>query len=210
MEIEKKESQSEGKGGGYTVYMIAQKIFVYLLSLVIVIAAVLFAADKSPNKSFFGYRYYVVLTDSMVPEFASGDVVFVKVTGADDISENDVITFNPSSDGEAYLTHRVVEKINNFEGTGVTCFRTKGDANDSEDSFLIDEDRLIGKVKAHVPKMGIAIRFVQLRWYLLVPILIMAVLFFKLMQYYFSLKSGHDSEAVTEKSDENKDKEEDT
>ena len=64
-------------------------------------------------------------------------MVFVKIEDADNINVGDVITFNPSSDGEAYLTHRVIEKMPDYQGSGTTCFKTKGDANDSEDTFLI-------------------------------------------------------------------------
>lgn len=173
---------------GFLTFSVIRKIFIYLLSALIIIGAMLFASSKSPNKSMFGYRYYTVLTDSMVPEFASGDMVFVKLLNADTIKIGDVITFNPSSGSEAYLTHRVTEKIENYEGTGVTCFRTKGDANNSEDSFLIDESRVIGRVQFHVPKMGTVVRFIQLRWYFVVPLLLLIIVFFKLMKYYFSLQ----------------------
>lgn len=192
-------SSSVEKSRGYIAFSLARKIFVYLLSLFIVVAALFFATDRSPTKSLFGYRYYVVLTDSMKPEFSSGDMAFVKITGADNIEENDIITFNPSSGGTAYLTHRVTEKLTNYEGTGVTCFKTKGDANDSEDSFLIDESRLIGKVQFSVPKLGIIVRLVQLRWYFVLPILVMIILFFELMKYYFKLKAEND-EAVADTS----------
>ena len=83
----------------------------------------------------------------MEPAYSVGDMVFVKIENADNINVGDVITFNPSSDGNAYLTHRVVEKLPDYQGTGVTCFKTKGDANDSDDSFLIDESRVVGTVK---------------------------------------------------------------
>lgn len=187
---------------GYKVFSVVRTIFVYLLALLIIIAAMLFAADKSPNKSMFGYRYYTVLTDSMVPEFYSGDMVFVKLSNADSINTGDVITFNPSSGSDAYLTHRVTEKIDDYQGSGVTCFRTKGDANDSEDSFLIDEERVIGKVQFHVPKMGIIVRFVQLRWYFIVPLIVLLIIFFKLMKYYFTLhgkNSGGEPAETNEK-----------
>ena len=106
---------------GYRVFSVIRRIFVYLLSVLIVIAAFFFAADRSPTKSMFGYRYYIVLTDSMVPEFASGDMVFVSLREKPSIAVGDVITFNPSSGSDAYLTHRVTERIDNYEGTGVTC-----------------------------------------------------------------------------------------
>lgn len=174
---------------GFRVFSVVRMVFIYCLSIFIVIAAVLFAASKSPNKSMFGFRYYTVLTDSMVPEFSSGDMVFVKVSDAKGIKTGDVITFNPSSGSDAYLTHRVTEKITNYQGTGVTCFRTKGDANNADDSFLIDEDRVIGKVQFHVPKLGVIVRFVQLRWYFILPLIALLFVFFRIMKYYFELKS---------------------
>jgi signal peptidase len=142
----------------------------------------------------FGFRYYTVLTDSMVPEFSSGDMVFVKLAGSKSIKEGDVITFNPSSGSDAYLTHRVVEKISDYQGTGVTCFRTKGDANNADDSFLIDESRVIGKVQFHLPKMGVIVRFFQLRWYFILPLIALMIVFFKMMKYYFILRGNNNSE----------------
>jgi len=196
---------SEKSSIGLRVFSIMRKIFIYLLSIFIIIAAILFAADKSPNKSLFGYRHYTVLTNSMEPEFSSGDMVFVKVSGAGSIKEGDIITFNVSSDSDAYLTHRVTQRLENYKGTGVTCFRTKGDANNSEDSFLIDESRVIGKVKFHVPKLGFIVRFVQLRWYFIFPLIILIIVFFKLMLYYFSLRDENkktENQSVQEKNDD--------
>lgn len=161
-------------------------MFIYLLAVFIIVAALLFAASKSPNKSLFGFRYYNILTPSMEPTYSVGEMVFVKIEGADAINVGDVITFNPSSESEAYLTHRVTEKLVDYQGTGVTCFRTKGDANDSEDSFLIDEKRVIGVVKFGIPVLGYVVRFVQLRWYFVVPLIILLIVFFKLLGMYLA------------------------
>ena len=179
------------------VFNVSSTVFVYLLAACILIGAVLFAFDASPTKSIFGYRYYTILTPSMSPSYEVGDVVFVHIEDSNTINEGDVITFNPSADSEAYLTHRVTEKIENYEGTGVTCFRTKGDANDSEDSFLIDEDRVIGKVVFGIPKLGYIIRFVQLRWYFIVPIVVMLIVLVRLIKMLFD-----DGEDDTERSAE--------
>ncbi len=190
----KNTEDEEDLSTGYRVFSIVRSVFVYLLSILIVVAAVLFATDRNPTKSMFGYRYYIVLTDSMVPEFASGDMVFVRLANADEIGEGDVITFNPSSNSDAYLTHRVIEKIENYEGTGVTCFKTKGDANSSEDTFLIDESRVIGTVNFHIPKLGLIVRFVQLRWYFIVPLIVLVGVFFSLMMRYFDGDDDEDDE----------------
>ncbi len=179
---------------GSNILELVRTIFVYILSAGIVIAALLFAANRSPDKSLFGFRYYTVLTDSMRPALQTGDMVIVRVQNADSIHEGDVITFNPSNDSDAYLTHRVTEKIDNYEGTGVTCFRTKGDANNTEDSFLIDEDRVIGTVQFHIPKLGVVVRFVQLRWYFVIPLIILLFVFFHLMQIYLDDEDEEEEE----------------
>ena len=183
---------------GRRIFGIVRTIFIYLLAVAIIIAALLFAASNSPSKSLFGYRYYTVLTPSMEPAYSVGDMVFVKIEKADYINVGDVITFNPSSDSEAYLTHRVIEKLPDYEGSGVTCFRTKSDANDSEDTFLIDEERVIGTVKWGIPKMGYVVRFVQLRWYFIVPIIALIFVFFKLIGIYLGPKEEATEEAAPE------------
>lgn len=190
----KKEERIEKNQKPHKVLGIIKSIFIYLLAASFIVAALLFASDKSPQKSVFGFRYYTVLTPSMEPELSVGDVVIVKLANADDVNEGDVITFNPSSDSDAYLTHRVTEKLTDYEGSGVTCFRTKGDANEVEDSFLIDSSRLIGTVEFHIPTLGYVIRFVQLRWYFVVPLIIMIFVFFRLLEMYFGMKNGDDEE----------------
>lgn len=183
---------------GYRIFLAIRSVFVYLLAAVIIVAAAFFAADRSPDKTLFGYRYYVVLTDSMAPAFRSGDMVFVKRCHADSIQTGDIITFNPSSESAAYLTHRVTEKLPDYQGTGVTCFRTKGDANDSADSFLIDESRVIGVVKLSLPKLGLVIRFAQLRWYYIVPLMVLLFVFLELMRRYFEIKDENEEQTENE------------
>lgn len=191
-----KKAEKAYVSGGIHFLRVLRAVLVYLLAAVIVIGAILFAMDKSPQKSLFGYRYYTVLTASMKPELSIGDLVIVKRTDADNIEVGDVITFNPSSDSDAYLTHRVTEKLMDYEGSDVICFRTKGDANDTEDSFLIDEERVIGVVKFEIPWLGYLIRFVQLRWYFVIPLMIMLIILLKLVKIYINGFSGDKSTAM--------------
>ena len=182
----------------YKIFDILGTIITWIVAVGIIVAALIFAQDQSPTKSIFGYRYYTVLTASMEPELSVGDFIIVKLTDAEDIEVGDVITFNPSSDSEAYLTHRVTEKIEDYDGTGVTCFRTKGDNNDTEDTFLLDESRIIGTVQFNVPVLGYAIRFIQLRWYYVVPLIILIFIFIRLMKIYFGTNEEESGEPETE------------
>lgn len=190
----KEEQEKEKMPAGARVFDIAFDVFVFLLAAAIVIGALLFSFSTSPDKALFGYRYYTVLTGSMSPTYNVGDMIFVKLTAPEDINVGDVITFNPSVDSDAYLTHRVTEKIENYEGSGVTCFRTQGDANDTQDSFLIDGERVIGTVTFGIPWLGYVVRFVQLRWYFIIPIAIMIGIFFQLLKRFFLMGKDDDEE----------------
>ena len=177
---------------GAKVFDTVFTIFVYLLAAAILVGALLFSFSTSPDKALSGYRYYTVLTGSMSPTYNVGDMIFVQLKDPADINVGDVITFNPSKDSDAYLTHRVTEKIENYEGSGVICFRTQGDANDVQDSFLIDGERVIGTVNFGIPWIGYAVRFVQLRWYIILPIVVMIGIFFQLLKRYFLIGDDED------------------
>jgi len=192
---------------GARIFDIAFTVFVYLLAAAIIVGAILFSFSTSEDKALFGYRYYTVLTGSMSPTYNVGDMIFVQLKEGKDINVGDVITFNPSQDSDAYLTHRVTEKIENYEGSGVTCFRTQGDANNAQDSFLIDEQRVIGTVNFGIPMIGYVVRFVQLRWYLILPVVIMIAVFFQLLKRYFLMGKDEDEEQGEADGDEKPDAE---
>ena len=86
---------------GYKVYSVIRSVLVYLLAIGMIVSALFFAADRNPQKSLFGFRYYTILTPSMSPTYDVGDMVFVKLMNADSINVGDVITFNPSSESDA-------------------------------------------------------------------------------------------------------------
>ncbi len=116
-------------------------IAVIVVSLIIFIIGARLQNDKTT--SFFGYRWYKVVTSSMSPEILPGDVVIVKV-GADDLKTDDIITFNPTADKNAVLTHRLVGSSVDTDGN--TIYKTKGDANKSYDVQGVKPEQIIGKV----------------------------------------------------------------
>jgi signal peptidase len=185
---------------GHRIFDAFKTIIVYVVSIGIVLGAILFVTDNNPQKSLFGYRYYTVLTGSMEPTLSTGDIVIVKMANASEIDVGDIITFNPSSDSDAYLTHRVTQKLEDYEGSGVTCFKTQGDSNSAEDAFLIDSSKVIGTVTFSIPKLGYVVRFVQLKWYFVLAFVVLLIVFFKLVGYYFALgEDEQTTENITQK-----------
>ena len=97
---------------------------------------------KKDYPNLFGYTFFEVATGSMADTINIGDVVVVKITK--DVAEKDIIVFK---ENESFITHRLISK----NGEEII---TKGDANNSEDK-PIKEEQILGKVVKTIPKVGV-------------------------------------------------------
>lgn len=95
------------------------------------------------NKSIFGYRSYVIASNSMYPVLEYGDVILVKEVDYDDIEINDIITYKGIS-GEfegKIITHEVIDI---FYEDNVKILKTKGRANTGVDPYVY-ENQVYGR-----------------------------------------------------------------
>ena len=102
-----------------------------------------------------GYNFYVVMSGSMEPSIHTGSIVAVQEQKDYNIQE--IITVQMKNDPSQSYTHRIVEKIE--EDT--TSFRTKGDANESNDPDLAQQDQVLGKVILSIPVVGYLANFAK-------------------------------------------------
>ena len=107
----------------------------------------------------FPLKPYVVLTGSMNPTIPPGSVSFVN-RGDLDIKSGDVITFIRPDDFSQNVTHRVVGEER--DGNQV-FYKTKGDANNTEDSWQVKRESVWGKVAFSLPFIGFAVNFARTR-----------------------------------------------
>lgn len=120
------------------------------------VAAAVLLAVLLAGVRLFGLEIYTVLSGSMEPAYHTGSVIYVRRTDASGLKAGDVITFRLA--GGAVATHRIVE----ITGEGDSLrFRTKGDANDTEDGKLVSPEDLMGKVVFTLPYLGYAVEFIQ-------------------------------------------------
>ena len=84
-----------------------------------------------------------------------GDLIITKTADVKDIKVGDVISFMENS---AVVTHRV---IGITEENGVRTFTTKGDANNSEDTDGVPQDKVVGIYSTRIPALGDFIYFLQ-------------------------------------------------
>ena len=115
--------------------------------------------NKDEVPSVGGMLPLIVLTDSMVPEIYSGDLIICNTAEADEIEVNDVISFfDPAGNGTSIVTHRVIEIV---EEDGEIFFRTRGDNNNTEDKELVPAENLVGVYKMRIAGAGHIAMFMQ-------------------------------------------------
>lgn len=93
-----------------------------------------------------------VVSGSMSPALEMGDLLIVQGISPENIREGDIIMFTPPAEyGNASNIHRVT-RIQKEDGT--LLFKTKGDANDSEDPYWIPDSSVHGRPIYRIPYLG--------------------------------------------------------
>lgn len=104
---------------------------------------------KEELPSVLGYAQLTVLSGSMEPEFAPGDVLLIKKQ--DSYQVGDVVTF---SQGGTLITHRIT-------GIQESGFQTKGDANNVEDDWILLPEQIHGKLQLVILGVGNFLLFLK-------------------------------------------------
>jgi signal peptidase I len=90
-----------------------------------------------------GYRSFTVMSGSMAPAIAAGDVVVTRPIAPIRAEPGAIVTFrDPGRDGR-WLTHRVQRSVTTAD---VVTFETRGDANDLSERWSVPADGRIGRV----------------------------------------------------------------
>ena len=99
----------------------------------------------------FGARPHTVLTGSMEPAIAAGDVVIDERIAPTAARVGDVVTFRDPEDQSRLITHRV--RSIRREGSHL-WFVTQGDANNTVERWRIAAGGELGRVAYTVPWVG--------------------------------------------------------
>ena len=124
-----------------------------LVALVVLLALLLVGARV------FGLQVFTVLSGSMEPTYHTGSLIYVKKVDPYTIQSGQVITF--MLDEDTIATHRVVAVVPDEEDASVIRFRTKGDANESEDGGLVHYKNVIGTPVFTIPYLGYVASYIQ-------------------------------------------------
>lgn len=123
------------------------EIFLYLLFIVTIFVAL---SPRLPTKKII--QTYVVPTGSMVPIIYPGAVAVVKPNT--EVKVGDIIAFENPNDQYQLILHRAVEETN-------TGWRTKGDANQTADSWIVPSKNIKGRLLFSIPLVGHIVAFTR-------------------------------------------------
>lgn len=176
----------------YQAVALIGNLFFYTMTISIIAMALMFSFSSKSTASIFGYRFYTVLTNSMVPQkngpvggFFAGDIVIVQMMDGSKAKKQDIVTFSVG-DGTRYLTHRIVEKREELNGEQGQFLVTKGDANKSNDP-PIEASRVVGKVVTVIPKVGSVLDFIRAEfWACLICVISLYGFFLVIKAYLFT------------------------
>lgn len=129
----------------------------------------------------FGKSFLIVMTGSMEPEIATGELVII--SEQDEYKIGDIVTYK---DNEDYIiTHRIINIDSNN-------FTAKGDANNLEDE-LQAITYIEGKVICHSKLLGFFVL------YILKPLVIIYVILFVIINLFFYKKEKNENEELENK-----------
>jgi len=138
----------------------------YLIAgvLVLYISIAIFIPDKTVK--VFGFKPYVVITNSLEPYINVNDLIIVKNPKIDDLEEEDVITFmaDINYDGEKeVVTHFIYSITENNDGD--TIIRTHRYFEDGvtviPDYWVIGADDVLGQYVFKINKLGYIVQFLK-------------------------------------------------
>jgi len=150
-----------------------KKVIQYLgTTLLVLVMLVVVFTLLAPH---LGWRIDTALGNSMSPALKAGGMVVTQPADPSDIKVGDIITYSSPLDGKV-VTHRVVET----EEHSPLLFRTKGDANEDPDPYLVPAQNVVGRVSFYIPLLGYMAQFAKtplgLIFMLLIPGLIIVVM----------------------------------
>ena len=128
--------------------------------------------DKN-ERNLFGFRFYIVLSDSMSESennkdmdvhFDAGDIVIIK--NAEDptaLQPGDIISFisqNTDSYGQT-VTHMIDSVVRHSETGRVIGYKTFGTHTGAIDETMVEPEFVLGTYAAKLPKVGTFFQFTQ-------------------------------------------------
>ena len=129
-----------------------KEIFIKIIYLFLLMYLIIFIPK------LFGYNPLVVISGSMEPTLKVGGLLYYEEIDINDFKEKDILVYELK---DHIISHRVVEHLDNG-------FITKGDANNSYDSSIVNDNQILGRgTNWSIPLLGYYADFIFRHKYIL-------------------------------------------
>ena len=141
------------------------KLINIVLTITLIVIAVGVAFIATPT---FGNQALIVRSGSMSPTISVGSIVVARAIEQNLISplafttpfynSGEIIAYRSEKNSKTIVTHRIVGVEAGKDGV---FYQTKGDANDSADSWQVNQQNILGKVYFSIPYVGQLLAFAK-------------------------------------------------
>ena len=142
------------------------------------------------------FSIYIVISDSMAPYMRVNDAVIVRKTEPSALKKEDIITFR-AFESDAVITHRITGVA---DDGGQLEFSTKGDNNNTPDSFTTPGSRVIGKVMFKIPQLATFLSISEKKPYMIV-VLVVVIIGIQLLFGFIEQKLKQDEQTIEHSAD---------
>lgn len=147
-------------------WKIISKVLTWLVVLIAVFMMVFTIISVNTfnrnDRSIFGFRCYIVLSDSMsATDFDAGDLVLVKKVDPTTLQEGDIIAYQSQNEENygATVTHKIRAKTTDANGN--PGFITYGTTTGVDDETVVTFPFILGKYQTALPKVGTFFNFLR-------------------------------------------------
>ena len=171
------------KDFGFIRTVLVWVVVIFLITIMLLTAIAVTSLNRH-DRSFFGYKMFIVASDSMeATDFKSGDLIFVKKVAPETLKTGDIITFI-SKDTYSYgetLTHKI--RVATTDLAGNPGFITYGTTTNTDDQTLVSYDAIIGKYVHRVSGLGTILNFLKspVGFFLFIFIPILAIIIYEII-----------------------------
>ena len=115
------------------------------------------------GRDVFGFKFYVVLSDSMKEQFPAGSLIVTKTVDYSTLKEGDIINFISLSTEDMGATNTITHMIRERTVTarGEPAFVTYGTTTGKNDEALVTYELINGKYTGHLPGVGYFFQFLK-------------------------------------------------
>lgn len=156
---------------------LAASTLVGLAVVLVIVGGLLVRQSPAGYSTILGHPLLRVLSGSMTPTFRTGDLVIdqpISAQAATSLHVGEIVTFDePGSNGALLVTHRIYQVIPAAHGPGglrTVSYVTKGDANNTPDSWRVVPSEVLARYEFRLPDGGYVLSVLRSRWSLVAGI----------------------------------------